>query len=120
MRITALVDDVARSGYEAEHGLSLFIECEGEKILFDFGASAAFMRNAAISGADISAADYAILSHDHYKLLRGESESRSLRRARDIRRKILARRSEVRGTRHKSEGTFPRPLRLRGRKRETR
>lgn len=66
MRITALVDDVARSGYEAEHGLSLFIECEGEKILFDFGASAAFMRNAAISGADISAADYAILSHDHY------------------------------------------------------
>lgn len=66
MRITALIDDVAAAGYEAEHGLSLYIECGKEKIVFDFGASAAFMRNAAISGADISAADYAILSHDHY------------------------------------------------------
>ena len=66
MRITALIDDVAAAGYEAEHGLSLYIECGKEKIIFDFGASAAFMRNAAISGADISAADYAILSHDHY------------------------------------------------------
>ena len=66
MRITALVDDVARSGYEAEHGLSLFIECEGEKILFDFGASAAFLRNAAMAGADVAAADRAVLSHDHY------------------------------------------------------
>lgn len=66
MRITALADDVAAKGYEAEHGFSLFIECGDEKILFDFGASDAFLRNAAAAGADIGAADYAVLSHDHY------------------------------------------------------
>lgn len=104
MRITALIDDVAAAGYEAEHGLSLYIECGKEKIVFDFGASAAFMRNAAISGADISAADYAILSHDHYDHGGGlesffaANPKAEVYAAQNIRRKILARRSEICGT----------------------
>ena len=46
-RITDIVDNRAAEGFAAEHGLSLLIEHEDERILFDTGAGAALRPNAA-------------------------------------------------------------------------
>ncbi len=49
-----------------EHGLSLYIEAGGHKILFDGGQSDAFAKNAEVMGVDLQEVDIAILSHGHY------------------------------------------------------
>ena len=46
-RITDIVDNRTAEGFAAEHGLSLLIEHDGERILFDTGAGAALRPNAA-------------------------------------------------------------------------
>lgn len=67
MRITALVENTGTNPeLISEHALSLYIECNGYKILFDMGASDAFVRNAKILGIDLNAVDFAVLSHGHY------------------------------------------------------
>lgn len=67
MRIVTLVENTAlRPELEAEHGLSLFIETNGRRLLFDMGQSPAFARNAARLGVDLGTVDTAILSHGHY------------------------------------------------------
>ena len=50
----------------AEHGLSLYIEANGKKILFDAGQTNTFADNAAVMGVDLSQVDLCILSHGHY------------------------------------------------------
>lgn len=67
MRIVSLLENTtARADMQTEHGLSLYIETQGHKLLFDMGQSDLFARNAEIMGIDLSAVDMAILSHGHY------------------------------------------------------
>ena len=67
MRIVCLAENTAcdeRLG--SEHGLSLYMEYGGRKLLFDMGQSDLFLRNAGILGIDLSDVDIAVLSHGHY------------------------------------------------------
>ena len=50
----------------AQHGLSLLIEGEGRKFVYDTGQSPRFLLNARALGVDLSGADALILSHGHW------------------------------------------------------
>jgi len=73
MKVTTLVEnnlccsqnEICRE-LKSQHGLSLYIESQGKKILFDTGKDDLFYRNAGILGVDISKVDYLVLSHAHY------------------------------------------------------
>ncbi len=67
MTITVLLENTTRTeDLNAEHGLSLYIEVNHRRILFDMGQTDLFARNADTLGIDLSAVDTAILSHGHY------------------------------------------------------
>ncbi len=67
MKLTVLMENTtARDDLACEHGLSLYMEAGGKKILFDAGQTGAFADNAARLGIDLSAVDAAVLSHGHY------------------------------------------------------
>ena len=67
MKITCLMENTAaQEGIACEHGLSLYIEACGKKILFDMGQSDAFVQNAKALGVDLKAVEIAMLSHGHY------------------------------------------------------
>lgn len=67
MKIWTLMENTAcQDELAAEHGLSLYIEANGKKILFDAGQSDAFAANAEKMGIDLSKVDFAVLSHGHY------------------------------------------------------
>ena len=67
MILTALVENTAHSAsFGCEHGLSLYIQTKGHRILFDMGQTNLFERNAAVCGVDLSAIGFAVLSHGHY------------------------------------------------------
>ncbi|HQO70467.1 MAG TPA: MBL fold metallo-hydrolase, partial [Clostridia bacterium] len=66
MIIKTLVEDTTnKEDLKSEHGLSLYIETSGKRILFDSGASGLFMENAIKMGINISDIDYAVISHGH-------------------------------------------------------
>ena len=60
---TSLTEDFGN-----EHGLSLYIETKGHKILFDVGASNLFLQNAQKLGVNISDVDFLVISHGHYEM----------------------------------------------------
>ena len=67
MLIKALAENTSISkDYGSEHGLSLYIETNGKKILFDVGASSLFYENAKKLNVDISDIDILVISHGHY------------------------------------------------------
>lgn len=67
MKITAILENTtAREDMQVEHGLSLFIETEHHRILFDMGQTDLFYENARVLGIDPAEADLAVLSHGHY------------------------------------------------------
>lgn len=67
MKITVLCENTSSNTiFEAEHGLSLYIETENRKILFDMGQSDLYVRNAEKLNINLSEVDVAVLSHGHY------------------------------------------------------
>lgn len=68
MVITTLMDNHAMpgTGLAAEHGFSCLIETDAARILFDTGATDAFIGNAEATGADLSDIDHLVISHGHY------------------------------------------------------
>lgn len=68
MKITVLMENTAPEGcgLTPEHGLSLYIEHRGKKLLLDAGSSGKFADNAQALGIDLSAVELAALSHGHY------------------------------------------------------
>lgn len=66
MRITCLVEDTSHNDLlTPEHGLSLYIESRGHRVLFDMGQTNLFARNADALGIDLAEVDAAIISHGH-------------------------------------------------------
>jgi 7,8-dihydropterin-6-yl-methyl-4-(beta-D-ribofuranosyl)aminobenzene 5'-phosphate synthase len=66
MKIYILVEDnKQKSGFLAEHGLCLYFEHGGKRILFDTGASDAFVYNATLLGIDLNKVDICVISHAH-------------------------------------------------------
>lgn len=66
LRITVLMENTAREGLEAEHGLSFFLEYRGRRLLLDAGSSGRFADNARKLGVDLERVELAALSHGHY------------------------------------------------------
>jgi 7,8-dihydropterin-6-yl-methyl-4-(beta-D-ribofuranosyl)aminobenzene 5'-phosphate synthase len=61
-----LADNRAEGGLEKEHGLSMWIEVDGRRILFDTGTGKIVESNARKLGIDMYSADFLVLSHGHY------------------------------------------------------
>lgn len=80
VRITILVDDRAGPGLAPEHGLALWVEAAGKRVLFDTGQGGAFLENAGKLGIDLATADVVVLSHGHYDHTGGLAAALSLAR----------------------------------------
>ncbi|MGV8025935.1 MAG: MBL fold metallo-hydrolase [Anaerolineaceae bacterium] len=67
MKVTLLLENNSLFAVylNAEHGFSAWIEDEDIKVLFDFGFSDKFIKNAEELGIDLRTADYVVLSHGH-------------------------------------------------------
>ena len=68
LQITALMDNrlTGRKDLLCEHGLSMFVSCQGKGILFDCGSSEKTLYNAKKLGIDLRKLDAVVLSHSHY------------------------------------------------------
>ncbi len=67
MRIITLIENlVYDKNLVAEHGLSMYIENNNIKILFDTGQTKNFINNSVNLGIDLSEIDFVIISHGHY------------------------------------------------------
>jgi len=65
IKITTLAENTAEHGYLAEWGLSMLIEADGVKVLFDTGMGVAAVYNAQLFGIDLATVDRIVLSHGH-------------------------------------------------------
>lgn len=66
MKIVGLLENTTElSNLKCKHGLSLYIESQNHKILFDMGPNDLFLKNAEKLGIDISDVDTAVISHGH-------------------------------------------------------
>ncbi len=65
MKLTVLTENVASIGFTAEHGLSYLIE-DDIKILFDFGQSDMFLKNAEKLKISLDDINTIVLSHGHF------------------------------------------------------
>ena len=64
--LTTLCENTAsKAGFMAEWGLSILVQVDNSKVLFDTGASFASVRNADKLGIDLATIDKIVLSHGH-------------------------------------------------------
>ncbi|MBS5521198.1 MAG: MBL fold metallo-hydrolase [Clostridiales bacterium] len=68
MKITVLIENKhnCEKALPGEHGLSIYIEYKGKKILLDAGATDLFSQNADLLGVPLEMTDFSVLSHAHY------------------------------------------------------
>ncbi len=68
LKITTLIENNPDDKNQLlnEHGLSLYIETDGKRILFDTGESGAFIQNAKTLNKNLEKLDYCVISHGHY------------------------------------------------------
>ena len=66
IRITTLSENTATVGFLAEWGLSMLVEADGQRILFDTGAGISAVHNAQLLGIELPTVDRVVLSHGHY------------------------------------------------------
>ena len=66
IKITTLSENTAGPGALGEWGLSMLVEADGMKILFDTGSGTAAVHNAQLMGIDLATVDRMVLSHGHY------------------------------------------------------
>lgn len=67
MKIKVLAENTCiTERYGCEHGLSLYIETQGKKVLFDVGAGDLFYENAKKLDVKIADIDFLIISHGHH------------------------------------------------------
>ncbi len=69
MKITTLIENSCPAGVDnltPEHGLSLSIEFNGSRLLFDTGVTDAFASNAKTLGQDLNDIQDVVISHHHY------------------------------------------------------
>lgn len=71
MKISVLVDDNSIKNFSSEHGLSLLIESNNKKIIFDTGKSDLFLKNLKKLNYSIDNIDYLFVSHGHYDHMGG-------------------------------------------------
>ena len=67
MKLVVLVENTALAPHlQPEHGLALYIEKDGFRMLFDTGQTHLFLDNAKALGIDLSRLDTIAFSHNHY------------------------------------------------------
>lgn len=70
MKVTVVIDNTVppsiRGPFVAEHGLSLLIESDGKRVLFDTGQTGAVVNNLSLLGVHPATLDAIVLSHGHY------------------------------------------------------
>ncbi|MFN8257040.1 MAG: MBL fold metallo-hydrolase [Bacteroidales bacterium] len=69
--ITLIENNSVDEDLKSEHGLSIYIETENHKILFDTGQSDLFLINARKFNIDLKEVDKVVISHGHYDHLGG-------------------------------------------------
>ena len=65
IKITTLSENTAGHDYPGEWGLSILVEADGKKILFDTGAGISTAYNAQLMGIDLASVDRIVISHGH-------------------------------------------------------
>ena len=66
IKITTLSENTAGAGALGEWGLSMLVEADGQKILFDTGGGMSAVPNAENMRIDLAEIDRIVLSHGHY------------------------------------------------------
>lgn len=66
INISVLSDNRSLEGFEAEHGLSFYIQDDKTNLLFDTGASDLFLQNASKLGINLDIENIVVLSHGHF------------------------------------------------------
>lgn len=66
MKIISLVENRTEQGMQTAHGLSLYVETEKHKLLFDVGPDHTIFENAEKKGIDLGLVDLVVISHGHW------------------------------------------------------